>query len=657
MALPDELIDDPDFRLYVANNDAHTGKLFVVDSSSAIKPLIRATVSSTDYWVDVNEIGPNEKGIIFGETTVEEFLSGLKPARRAQVKLFAAGTTVEDASDFFSKEHKSTGTLAEGDFLAVLAWDGETLHKYSIKGGPALLPLELWFEYDNVELYHKDFPFTNILHGYKGNGVMTWTSSNPGIARVDANGQVTPYNVGRDVIITVHVASDGVYRAATASYKLSVLRGTIHSFHWGTIIHPKVGEVPQKIYIPSPEDEPDLFFFGPNEPRITWNGELENGRFKEGVAYSVEVRLQTNDYPGGNSAYFYANPFTADMIIGLPKVGDRVGDRLYITGVTVTRNNNYYLTVSISYSPLRLPSVFGYAALALDGNVSMAGNSGTSSSSGDPQEADVYAAGDVILKGNAKVGGDAVATGGVTLSRNAKVAGAITESATPLRFEVPTIEDCLREAGLDHADLQSLIAGAKAIPEKRFVGDFTAPSGAVLGTSGTYSWIDGNLVIGGNSTVTLDGVLVVSGNVTVKDNAKLVGKGVIISESPAAPAIRVEGNAKVVEEGGTILTIAAAGGIKVSGNAVLAGGMLASGDIVLTANAPSRPAPATAVRLVMGLDGDIEVSGNGWLGARVYAPNGEVRAAGNAKIYGSLVGRSVSLAGNVQVDYPVSLRD
>lgn len=371
LALSDELIDDPDFRLYVANHDAHTGKVFVVDGSSSIKPLVRATVSSTDYWVYPDEIGPNEKEIIFGETTVQEFLAGLKPARLATMKLFAAGTVAESAADFASREDKSTGTLAEGDFLAVLAWDGETLHKYAIKGGAPLKPLNLWFEYDEVALYHIDFPFTNVLHGYEGSGAMTWTSSNPGIARVDANGQVTPYNVGSDLIITVHVAPDGVYQAATASYKLSVLRGTIHSFHWGTIVHPKIGEVPQKIYIPSPEDQPDLFFFAENEPLFTWTGEH-------------------------------------------------------------------------------------------------------------------------------------------------KVAGSVTQSVTAFRFEIPEMEDYLRESGAAHPDLESLVAEAKADPEKRFAGDCTAPDGAVLGTGGTYSWIDGDLTIGGNNSVTLDGVLLVSGGGTPK---------------------------------------------------------------------------------------------------------------------------------------------
>ncbi|MGE5578993.1 MAG: C39 family peptidase [Bacillota bacterium] len=734
LTLADEILDDPDFRLYVSNTDAHTGKLFIVDRDSDIKPLVRATVSSTDYTVTGDEISPNEKDIVFGETPVQEFLSGLRPARLATMKLFASGTVVEDAADFDSADAKTTGTLAEGDFLAVLAWDGVTLNKYSIKAGGSLLPLNLSFAQDSVGLYHIDFPFTNVLNGYQGNGVMTWTSSNTAIARVDANGRVTPYNVGNDVVITVSVESDGVYQAATASYKVSVLRGTIESFHWGTIVPPKVGDVPHRVYIPSPDDQPDLFFFAANEPLFTWTGALENGKFKAGEAYSVSIRLQSNDYPGGNSAYFYANPFTADMIHGLPKVGDSTGCGAVVTGVTVTRNNNYRLTVEIDYSPLEPPvSVSRYAIVALDGDLSMAGNSSTASDPSAPAEGDVYAAGSIILQGNALVGGDATAVGSVTRSGNAKVAGALTESLSePVWFAAPDLDAYLAESYADQPDVDALKAQAQADEEKKVAGDYAAPNGAVLGTNGSYSWIDGNLTIGGNNGVTLDGVLLVSGSVTLSGNAKLQGAGVIISESAgviisensgviasggagAGPAVKIEGNARLTQSGGDIVVIATEGGVKVSGNAAIvakvraagdidvsgngsvltigpmhsagnlivtgntqvalggtawfegsvemsgnsvlrgAGTIVAEGNTALSGNASSKP--SGEVPLVVSVAGNVDISGNGWLGARVYASNGGVRFSGNAKLYGSVAGKNVTLSGNNQVIYPVSLRD
>lgn len=351
LVFSDELLENDNFKLYVANNDAFTGKIFIADKNSDIKYLYLATVSSTDYTVTDDEISPNEKLIKFGETAVEEFLNGLE-ARHASFKLFAADADVNDVTDYNDTKDKTSGFLEDGDFVAVVALDNETFRKYSIRQGVALLPLNLEFEQDSVSLYHIDFPFTNVLKNYEGKGVITYTSSNTSAARVDEkSGEVNPWNLGTDVIITVMVESDGVYQAGTASYTLSVLRDTIDSFHWGTIAHPKVGEVPTKTYIPSTKDRPGLFYFATNEPLFTWSGTLEDGKFKAGEVYSVQVRLQSNDYPGGNSAYFYANPFTEDMISDLPKVGDDVGDA-EITGVTVTRNNNYRVTVKFDYSAL-----------------------------------------------------------------------------------------------------------------------------------------------------------------------------------------------------------------------------------------------------------------------------------------------------------------
>ena len=170
------------------------------------------------------------------------------------------------------------------------------------------------------------------------------------------------------MIITVHVAPDGVYQRLPRA-QASVLRGP-SILPLGTIVHPRSAKS-QKIYIPSPEDQPDLFFFAENEPLFTWTGEH-------------------------------------------------------------------------------------------------------------------------------------------------KVAGSVTQSVKAFRFEIPEMEDYLRESGAAHPDLESLVAEAKADPEKRFAGDCTAPDGAVLGTGGTYSWIDGDLTIGGNNSVTLDGVLLVSGGGTPK---------------------------------------------------------------------------------------------------------------------------------------------
>ncbi len=352
--LSQELLANRNFKLYVANNDAHPGRLFIVNRSSNIEYLVLATVDSTDYVIKEDEISPNEKAIEFGITGVQEFLSGLKLAKFAKMKLFAAGTVVETAKDFNNKPAKTQGVLEDGDFVTVLAWDNETLRKYSIKEGPALLPLSLSFAEEEITLDFHDFPYTPTLQGLPDDcqGTITWTSSNPDLISVDENGVASlPWNRGT-ATITARVESDGVYQAASASYTISVGRPYIEKFHWGSITHPKVGEQPVNVYVPSEKDEWPLFWAAGGYPRFTWEGEVEDGKFKAGVAYSVSIQFQTNEFPGGNSAYFFANPFTAGMIIGLPQDGDSTGTGAQITSVTVTRNNNYRTTVKIEYSPL-----------------------------------------------------------------------------------------------------------------------------------------------------------------------------------------------------------------------------------------------------------------------------------------------------------------
>ncbi|MFY9359521.1 MAG: S-layer homology domain-containing protein [Bacillota bacterium] len=354
--LSQDLLSNKNFKLYVANADAYPGKLFVVNRNSNIEYLALATVDSTDYLVRDGEISPNEKAIEFGVTDVQEFLSGLKPAKFAKIKLFPAGTVVESAKDFNSKAAKIQGVLEAGDFIAVLAWDNETLSTYSIKEGPALLPLSLSFPEEEVSLCFHDFPYTSELLGLPEDyeGTITWASSNPDLISVDENGVVSlPYNSG-SATITATADTDGVYQVASTSYTITVSRPYIDEFHWGSITHPKVGETPSTVYTISEADKWPLFWIDGGYPRVTWEGEFdEEGKFKAGEAYSVSIQFQTNEFPGGNSAYFFSNPFTADMIAGLPQVGDDTGTGATITAVTVTRNYSYRVTVRIEYSPLQ----------------------------------------------------------------------------------------------------------------------------------------------------------------------------------------------------------------------------------------------------------------------------------------------------------------
>ena len=67
--------------------------------------------------------------------------------------------------------------------------------------------------------------FSNILTGTKGNGALTYTSSNPSIARVDNSGNVTIKGAGT-IQITVTKAGDSNYYGASASYTITVKKAS-----------------------------------------------------------------------------------------------------------------------------------------------------------------------------------------------------------------------------------------------------------------------------------------------------------------------------------------------------------------------------------------------------------------------------------------------
>jgi formylglycine-generating enzyme required for sulfatase activity len=67
-----------------------------------------------------------------------------------------------------------------------------------------------------------DAPFTNaVKSGYKGGGLITYSSSNTSVATVNGSGQVTILRVG-STIITAEKVADAVYANAQTNYTLTV---------------------------------------------------------------------------------------------------------------------------------------------------------------------------------------------------------------------------------------------------------------------------------------------------------------------------------------------------------------------------------------------------------------------------------------------------
>jgi len=118
--------------------------------------------------------------------------------------------------------------------------------------------------------------------------------------------------------------------------------------------------------------------------------------------------------------------------------------------------------------------------------------------------------------------------------------------------------------------------------------------------------ITGDLKISGNRTVTLRGTVYVEGKIKMSGNTRIEGPGTVVSEGN----IEVTGNSKLEPED---------------------------------------------IPTIISVSGSIQVTGNNWTSAILYAPNGEVAMSGNSKIYGSIVAGSVSVVGNSKVDYPVDV--
>jgi Kelch motif len=83
-----------------------------------------------------------------------------------------------------------------------------------------------------VNAFLDDASYSNPASGGAGTGAITYTSSMPSVAKVEANtGQVTIVAVG-DVVITASKAADANYKAAQANYSMHVAPRTIGINAW-----------------------------------------------------------------------------------------------------------------------------------------------------------------------------------------------------------------------------------------------------------------------------------------------------------------------------------------------------------------------------------------------------------------------------------------
>jgi len=226
------------------------------------------------------------------------------------------------------------------------------------------------------------------------------------------------------------------------------------------------------------------------------------------------------------------------------------------------------------------------AITALNGNIEITGN--FSATGSDGEDADIHANGDIVLKGQPEINGDASATGTIDPG-NADINGDQTTNAGAVPAPSINIDQYLAESEATG----NIYDGDVAI-----TGDPDNPLGPMH--------ITGDLTIGGNATVPLGGAVWVDGRIDVQGGSEIVG-------------------------GFTIVAV---------------------GDIDLTG---SSKLPLDQIPFVISVSGDIDVSGNDWTSAMIYAMDGNVDIGGNGSIFGLVIGQSVTGHGDFEIEYPTEL--
>ena len=263
-----------------------------------------------------------------------------------------------------------------------------------------------------------------------------------------------------------------------------------------------------------------------------------------------------------------------------------VGGHIYsITSTAV--GNTGSCTPIVSYSSLTSGLVmFGKAILAIDGDVTLTGNSRVTSSP-DSGVDTIHANGNVCLSGNTVVEANASATGRIVKNGNAMVMGSTTESANMFNFWIDT------SPYLPEAD-----EGGNSNGDYIIDGTDCCLLGPIH--------ITGDLVISGKATVVLGGTVYVDGMIRISGSTCIQGSEIIVAEG----GITVATNSRLPNPGNIPVIVSLYGDISVTGNGWTSAVLYAS-------------------------DGEVSLSGN----AKVYGcvVGMSVRGSGNSEVRYSLV--------------------
>jgi cytoskeletal protein CcmA (bactofilin family) len=237
------------------------------------------------------------------------------------------------------------------------------------------------------------------------------------------------------------------------------------------------------------------------------------------------------------------------------------------SGAGASSTHNYAEDVKLRSSASLIDTLlmFNKAVVAIDGNITLRGNSRVTSSA---SEGNIHANGTICLRGNARVDGSASATGTIHQKCSATITGVVTGSAPQLNLSTDDISDYISQCSQE-ADQGTFWDGDCEINGSgpHFLGPM---------------YIAGDLVVSGSACVELCGTIYVAGDIGIGGSARILGTGTIVAEGDVV----VAGNSRSAVGQDMLTIISACGDIEVAGNGWISAVLCApQGSATLSGNA------------------------------------------------------------------------
>jgi len=165
-------------------------------------------------------------------------------------------------------------------------------------------------------------------------------------------------------------------------------------------------------------------------------------------------------------------------------------------------------------------SIVDFAAASLNGDLTIKGNT-TIDSEPDPDQANIYANGDINLNGTVTVLGNATATGSINMIGGAYISGDILPNYPEVEIQGPDMSQYWDEVkNLEPIEGDLSINEDTNVGPAHITGDLSLTSDAVVTIAGTV-WVDGSITMTGSSHVEGGGTLVAVGDIAVLGSGEL----------------------------------------------------------------------------------------------------------------------------------------